>query len=1137
LEKISGLPAAVGGAEFDFFRGTLLQDVSVQSSNGPHSAGKDDPPLLTINRLHVEHDPFSLLFGRFRVRGLTVDSPAVHLLASPDNPLLKMTLPRAGDADVRDLPPIEIANARINMSASNRPSPPPILLSIRGQQSGDGMYNVVWQREGDKAETGRMQVDIARGVLRSVDGGSPWLSTEMLAAAAEFAGPQVSEWLERLGARGEIRARDFTIPLTSDEAGAVVGSLELRNAVVSIPVAEEENAVAPSGRYLQFTGVSAQVDATREDIRAVASASLHGSPVELTLETSASLGRLKLASEAGFTAKLVARDVRFPRRGPGAPEEEDRFVRLAPRFTRFYDDYNPEGVVDVQLSITRPPGPDQRLRLDHATFHAKQGSVYTRFFPYPVSDVTGVVEMTPTGVYIRDMCGGRAGGSACLNGWLEALRRCSATTLEVQVQDVLVDEELFTGLGPRRAWIRERFNPLGRVDATVVSYRPACDPEAPAPWTTEVDVFPDRGSAWYTELPYTLSDLTGRIQVRRDNFSIELNGLAGAAPISIIGGGGLEDRKITDLDLRVAATGVSLDQEFTKALPPEAAGEVAKLHPMGTVNIESQITSGPAEGKVVHHTVVSLNNAAIEHQSIPLPITGLTGDVIVQPGQIRLRNVMGRYQEAWIAAAGEIPTRGSDETRKLLIGIEDLTLDKHVLAAAPPQLRQALETWRLTGPVDARVGVTASQSRPGELEFRGDVLLSGNTVQPTFVPDRLRDVRAVIHFEPGRISGQDVEANYGRAPVIANFKLESPPSGGSRGEIKLLATKVPVNNEFIGLLPPSARDAFRRMGAAGDLDIQVDRLAFFRRSPSHDPVWSVEAGIRLNDVALPAIGGMQRVLGVATVKGAPVDAQGGVSLSGDLRVQHASVFGRDLIELTAPWSFARTVQGDAYLTFDPIAANIYGGRLTGRTEVQFSGGPPEFSLTSVIQGMELSTFLNAGRRTPYEIEARGTVNANLYLTGEAGHLDTLRGGGQFEVVDGWLYKLPIIIAILNVLELSSQPGDAFDEAAAEFYIVGDRVTLRDIVVKGGVLALVGEGFLTIPDLAVSLRLVNVPGSWWARLPLIEDLMRGTVREFVELRVSGPLTQPSVKTQPIPRITDEIKRLFERRRSNRVVPPG
>jgi hypothetical protein len=79
--------------------------------------------------------------------------------------------------------------------------------------------------------------------------------------------------------------------------------------------------------------------------------------------------------------------------------------------------------------------------------------------------------------------------------------------------------------------------------------------------------------------------------------------------------------------------------------------------------------------------------------------------------------------------------------------------------------------------------------------------------------------------------------------------------------------------------------------------------------------------------------------------------------------------------------------------------------------------------------------------------------------------------------------------------------------------------------------------MTIPDLAVDLRLVNVPGQWWARLPQIEDVMKGTVREFVEIRVSGPVTQPSVKTQPIPRITDEVKRLFERRQPKRVVSPG
>ena len=51
------------------------------------------------------------------------------------------------------------------------------------------------------------------------------------------------------------------------------------------------------------------------------------------------------------------------------------------------------------------------------------------------------------------------------------------------------------------------------------------------------------------------------------------------------------------------------------------------------------------------------------------------------------------------------------------------------------------------------------------------------------------------------------------------------------------------------------------------------------------------------------------------------------------------------------------------------------------------------------------------------------------------------------------------------------------------------------------------------------------------------MLQRTVREFVEIRVSGPVTQPSVKTHAIPRVTDEIKRLFERRKAKRVVDPG
>lgn len=1139
VQELFDLPLHVGEVDFGFFRGTVLRDLRFDASpSAPEASIIRDKPLLSIDRLEVEHDPWALLFGRFRVRRATVGSPVLSIAVRRDHPLRGFELPKSKKKrEGVDLPELDIANAQVNLLAEegNRAS---ITMSLRGRQTAEGMYDIVWQRAGEQPETGRLQIDLTRSLLRATDGGTPWLSAQTIATAAGFAGPQVAEWIERLGVRGEVRAREFTIPLKSKNSaqGETAGAhavLECRNASLSIPVHETENDIAPADRYLQFEDIEAAVEANASEINVTASASLHGSPVQVELRVPSGLDSLNNAATAGFQAEVVARDVRFPRRGENAPADEARFVQLAPRFEKFYDEYNPEGRVDVELSLSRAPGSESKTMLDHALFHATQGAVNTKYFPYPMENVTGSVEFTSTGVYIREMCGTREGGRACLNGWLAGTKRCSATTLEIVAHNILIDEELFTGLGPRRTWIRERFSPSGRVDATVINYRPQCDPEKPAKWISDVDVFPQSASATYDDLPYPIHEITGHIKVLEDEFSLDLEGQAGRAPITIGGGGEIVDRRVSTVDLHISGQGIQLDQQLIDALPPDTGRQVAAFHAQGGIDLEARVFPSETPEKTSHRTVVSLSNIAIQHERVPLPIHDLTGQLTIEPGRVHLTNIVGRYADARIAAAGDVPSESP--TEELVVGIENLTIDGNVHAAVPPELQRTLATWHVGGPIDARIVVT----RPGpsdELAFRGDVLLSGNTVQPAFLPSQFSGVHGVIRFDADQVVAKEIEGRYGQAPVIANFIVQTK-GGGSRGDVKLLAYGLSTNDELLSLLPQDTRDTFRRMGAAGKVDLQIDRLTYVQKSADHERLWTMQAGLRFNDAALPAIGGLRRILGTASLSGSLIDARGGTSLSGELRLQHASLFDRDLTELTTPWTFARTANGDGYLALDRMTANVYGGKLSGRTEVQFAGGRTEFSITSLIQGMSLASFINAGRRTPAEVDARGTVNANLYLTGETGGLDTLRGGGRFEIVEGWLYKLPIIIAILNVLELSGEPGDAFDEAAAEFYIAGDRVTFRDIVVKGGVLALVGEGVMTLPDLAVDFRLVNVPGSWWARLPLIEDVMKGTVREFVEIRVNGPITQPSVRTQAIPRITDEVKRLFERRRPRTVVAPG
>ncbi len=100
---------------------------------------------------------------------------------------------------------------------------------------------------------------------------------------------------------------------------------------------------------------------------------------------------------------------------------------------------------------------------------------------------------------------------------------------------------------------------------------------------------------------------------------------------------------------------------------------------------------------------------------------------------------------------------------------------------------------------------------------------------------------------------------------------------------------------------------------------------------------------------------------------------------------------------------------------------------------------------------------------------------------------------------------------------------------AEFFIVGNRVQLEDIVLRGSALSLVGSGSMTLPDRAVDLSLVNVSPHRWARVPVLAEFVEGASPELVELHVTGPLSQPTVRVRPFRAISEEFKRLFQKKK--------
>jgi len=121
-------------------------------------------------------------------------------------------------------------------------------------------------------------------------------------------------------------------------------------------------------------------------------------------------------------------------------------------------------------------------------------------------------------------------------------------------------------------------------------------------------------------------------------------------------------------------------------------------------------------------------------------------------------------------------------------------------------------------------------------------------------------------------------------------------------------------------------------------------------------------------------------------------------------------------------------------------------------------------------------------------------------------------------------------AILHVLNVSLPSPQALQSIDASFLMMGNHVDVNPISLRGGDIELVGAGSLSTSDYSVNLNLANVNPRRWARIPMLADFVEGASRELVGIQVTGPIGHPTVRTRPLGGLSDEFKRLFQKRQS-------
>ena len=1146
----------IGRASFSWFDGIRLYDVALYE---PESSRRRtattvreslDDAIFTCPHVRLETDLIASMLGKLTITSVVATAPTCSIVRnSYDGSTNLAGLIGSAEFGLSQgpltLPTIELRDARVRVIHRTNDRTRIVdeqILTVRGRPTSPDSpyYDIVWQGGGTRSAQGCTQVDLRTGRLRNVFGGLPWMSLEavMIAVNAEY--EAAGAWSDLLGLHGIVRAKDYDFSGSSDDYGSRSATIELEDAALSIPIDEFELELAADKRYLRFENVFGSVTLTAEGVEAVFRGKFHGSRCEVSLRMRGGLDRLTTLDDVGFTLHLRAEDFELPQYGEGAPASHRRFVdRWAP-IRRFYDRFDPHGRVDLEIDAEKRAGADSPVVAHLVRMTARDASASYRKFPYRVSHLTGAVEFSSEGVFLRHLKGRHTDGEIEVNGWLSSPNKCAEADITIEGDRILIDDSLIAPLPVGYRKINELFHPQGRLDLTLRLRRGVCQNGTPPPWVVSTRIGFEDLSAVYAGFPTPVKGLKGSLQVDGKRLAIrEVKGQIEDGLVTVAGDVRFHEGRVENLMLSLSGHQIPIREMIISALPDSMQRWVRPFHLQGHFDIDMKLVS--TGGKLTHRSEIQLDEVVMRHDDFAVPIEDINGTLILRDGRIETHGLTGRYRDADLNVDAASDLTGDRPKRHLTLRCQNLLVDDALSSVVPEGIRAALSTWRVETPVD--VGVTFKQNNDtnaSAAKVYVVVRLKDATVRHARFPLPLEFVRGDVIFDGEVVKSTGVRARYGGAEVSVDFRT-SRRHGEEEGTISINAVGLKLDASLLGIMPDGVRMMCDRLGLSGKVNLHLDRLHYVRTEAVDRTVWKAKGSAELIDVALADVGSIRDMWGSISFSGTLVDPKGGTMLEGEVRLAELELMGRRVVQVNAPWSFVQVESGMGRFALDAIRGRVYGGGLTGRVEVDFDDRQTDYLVTVAVDGMDIEPFVNVGRQAvsgdPEPVNLRGRADARVHLSGTVGDPTSRRGRGQIKIKDGHLFRLPIMLAILHVINLSVPDESAFDEASADFYFVGQRMNLETIRLRGNALALDGSGTLMFPDLGLDLELVNVSPNQWARIPGLTDFIEETAGELVALRVRGPLYQPRVTARPLPGLSDEFKLLFKRKKPKKMRAPA
>ncbi len=828
-----------------------------------------------------------------------------------------------------------------------------------------------------------------------------------------------------------------------------------------------------------------------------------------------------------------------------------------------YRRFEPSGRFALSANFSSPAG-------DTATdwsvdLEILDGRMEHAMFPLPLEQVRGWVGIRPEKVQIGPLTARSVNGATLeLDGYAQPASDIAEVKLDIAIKGLPLDDAVRDALEPEarenlaRFFDQAAYDALiarglitapgsnnanapvfalgGEVDVFVPVYRPYGEGQD----YSVVPVIQAKGlSALMRDFPYPVTADGGELTVGPDFVKIK------DLSLTALTGGGLtlngSARKGADGVYRpaIAVSNASLpiDPLLLSALGDEAEELLTDLGVSGVLSLDGSVFQRPQDAEPDLALRVVLREGGATPYAGRVTIDDAKGAFDLTAGGLTKLDLVGMRGDARIAIAGSVDWSADDggTTADLTFDVDDLAFAPELVDVLPPEsgLRaQLTDLYEQYEPVGVLSGSLHWQPKPGDepdtfaADLRPDSLalnLLGGRMSYTQMSGRAVVFPDLMQLEDLAGDFEDPDGAKGRLSASGDITFDDEPRVG----LTFAGDTDAIGRTARLLLPDAVNTIIDSIRFEGALRIDQAELAMTNtggaeQATRFDGTFTLP-GNAMTIGGLPITGFVGEL--VVDIDDTPSDVLPAMAYT--LKADAFGAVGRRVegFRITAD-----NAKDPRVLRTGRGTGSLYGGTvvLEASADLSAEGG---VRLNTSIHDTELAPLLKPegveeqpdDKRVIERTLKSGLLSASLLLDTSYAKDGPRYGRGSIRLRDaGLLADTPLELWLIQAMNLNIPDNRGFDRGGAEFDVSGNRVVfdsiwletpgrhldLAGIRVLSQGLRIAGDGTLTIPDMALDVRLrTEITGSS-ENLPF-GDLFRLLRNELVGIQVGGTLNEPEV----------------------------